>query len=90
MTLREEALQIVNDMPEYLLKALLYNLEDFKDRQFDVIDNEKVTNGEYDIKKVAAFAAMEELRYHNRDILSKIDPEEERETAMEEKYGPFN
>ncbi len=90
MTLREEALQIVNDTPDYLLKALIYNLEHFKGRQFDLVDNEKVINGEYDPKKAAAFAALEELRYHNRDILSKIDPEEERALAVEEKYGSFN
>ena len=90
MTLREEALQIVNDTPEYLLKALLYNLEDFKERQFNSLKVERINNGEVDPKKAAAFAALEELRYRNRDILSKIDLEEERALAMEEKYGSFN
>ena len=33
--LREEALQIVNDTPEYLPRALIYNLQNFKDSQFD-------------------------------------------------------
>ena len=88
--LRQEALQMVNDMPEYLLEALLQTLKNFKNRQFDEQDNEKINSGVVDPKKASAFAAMEEWIYHNKDILSKIDPEKERELAMEEKYGYFN
>ena len=88
--LREEALKIVNELPDYLMDALVYNLKYFKSRQFDELDNEKINNGELDQKKAAAFAAMEEWIECNRKVLSEIDSEKERELAMEEKYGPFN
>lgn len=87
MTLREEALQIVNDTPEYLLKALLYNLEDFKDRQFNSLKIEEINNGEVDPKKAAAFAALEELSVRNRKYLKGIDLEKEFLEAIDEKYG---
>ncbi|MBQ9486228.1 MAG: hypothetical protein IJU91_00280 [Selenomonadaceae bacterium] len=88
--LRQVVVQMINDMPEHLLPAVIQILKDFKERQFDEKDIEKLNNGMLDPKKAAAFAAMEEWVYHNRDVLSKIDPEKERELAMEEKYGPFN
>ena len=88
--LRQEALQIVNDMPEYLLRALVDNLQHFKERQVNSLEIEKIDSGEVDPKKASAFAAMEEWIYRNREILSKIDPEREREIAMEEKYDSFN
>ncbi len=81
--LRQEALQMVNDMPEYLLEALLQNLKNFKNRQFDEQDNEKTV----DPKKAAAFAAMEELRVRNRKYFQGVDLEQEFLEAIDEKFG---
>ena len=81
--LRQEALQMVNDMPEYLLEALLQNLKNFKNRQFDEQDNEKTV----DPKKAAAFAAMEELRVRNRKYFKGVDLEQEFLEAIDEKFG---
>lgn len=86
--LREEALQIVNEMPDYLLQALVDNLQSFKKRQFNMIDNEKVAKGELDPKKAAAFAALEEWRVRNRKYSKSIvDWEKEFLEAIDEKYG---
>lgn len=88
--LRQEALQIVNNMPDYLMKALVENLKHFKFRQIDSFEKDLVGK-EIDPKKAEAFASMEEWRYRNRAILeSDVDWEKETEAAMEEKYGPFN
>lgn len=90
VNLREEALQIVNDMPDYLLKALVDNLKHFKFRQIDSMKKD-LNGNEIDPKKAAAFAAMEEWRYRNGAISeSDIDLDKERGLAMEEKYGPLN
>ena len=85
--LRQEALQMVNDMPEYLLEALLQTLKNFKNRQFDEQDNEKVNSGVVDPKKAAAFAAMEELRVRNRKYFKGVDLEQEFLEAIDEKFG---
>ena len=88
MTLREEALQIVNDMPEYLLQALVENLQSFKKRQFNELDNKKINKGEIDPKKAAAFAALEEWRVRNRKYSKLVvDWEKEFLEAIDEKYG---
>ena len=86
--LREEALQIVNDMPEYLLQALVENLQSFKKRQFNELDNKKINKGEIDPKKAAAFAALEEWRVRNRKYSKLVvDWEKEFLEAIDEKYG---
>ena len=88
MTLREEALQIVNDMPEYLLQALVENLQSFKKRQFNELDNKKINKGEIDPKKAAAFAALEEWRVRNRKYSKLVvDWEKEFLEAIDEKFG---
>lgn len=88
MTLREEALQIVNDTPEYLLQALVDNLQSFKKRQFNELDNKKINKGEIDPKKAAAFAALEEWRVRNRKYSKLVvDWEKEFLEAIDEKYG---
>ncbi|MBQ6976902.1 MAG: hypothetical protein IJQ16_10195 [Selenomonadaceae bacterium] len=85
--LREEALQIVNETPEYLLQALVDNLQSFKKRQFNELDNEKIKKGEINPKK-AAFAALEEWRVRNRKYSKLVvDWEKEFLEAIDEKFG---
>ena len=88
--LREEALKIVNEMPEDLLSALLQNLQTFKYEKIDSRNRAPTADG-FDPKKLAAFKAMEDWRKRNKAILDSItDWDKEREMAMEEKYGSFN
>ena len=39
-TLRAEALQIINEMPDYVMASLVQNLRTFKDENFDSLDSE--------------------------------------------------
>ena len=85
-TLREEALQIVNEVPDDLLASLVQYLRNFK------LDKKLSTdNFEVESKKAAAMKAIAEWQKRNREILEAgIDWDQEIELAMEEKYGPFN
>ena len=81
--LRQEALQIVNDMPDNLLAAFVKYIKNF---QPDI----SIDGSEIDSKK-AAMKAIEEWQGRNRAILeSGIDWDKEIELAVEEKYGSFN
>ena len=80
-SLRAEALQIVNEIPDHLMQALVDNLRYFKIMQFDEFDSE------IDPKKAAAFAAMEELRIRNRKYFKGTDLEQEFLEAIDEKFG---
>lgn len=83
--LRQEALQIVNDMPDNLMAALLQYLKNFKPEKKNSIDDLEI-----DSEKEAAIKAIKEWQDLNRAILeSNIDWDKEIESAMEEKYGPF-
>ena len=78
--LRQEALQIVNDVPDNLLAALVENLKHFK------------SENKYEIyaRKAAAMKSIKEWQERNRAILeSGIDWDKEIELAVEEKYGNF-
>ncbi|MBR5913107.1 MAG: hypothetical protein IKZ58_01910 [Selenomonadaceae bacterium] len=86
LALRQEALQIVNDIPDNLLAAFVQYLKNFKPDKKISIDDLNV-----DPKKAAAMKAIAEWQERNRTILeSGIDWDKEFELAMEEKYGPFN
>ena len=105
LTLRQEAMQIVNDIPDNSLVELVKNLKAFK---FRVTNNNVIEEKEntptmeemrrfinsdtthLDPKKVAAFASLEKWRKQNRGFLHSIDPKKERAAAMEEKYGPID
>ena len=88
--LREEALQIVNAVPDDLLASLVQNLRTFKYEKIDS-RNRGATDDGLDPKKVAAIKAIKEWQVRNKAILeSGIDWDKELELAMEEKYGPFN
>ena len=88
-TLRQEALQIVNDVPDNLLAALVQNLKAFKYEKIDS-RNRGVTADGLDPQKVSALAAIKEWQQKHLEILKSINVEQERDAAMEEKYGPFN
>ena len=86
MTLREEAIAIVNGVPDDLLASFVRYLKKFKPDKKISIDDLEV-----DPKKAAALSAIKEWQERNRKILeSGIDWDKEIELAMEEKYGPFN
>lgn len=108
-TLRQEALQIVNDVPEEFLGTLVNNLRKFKRKYVDSVDYANIrakaatpiseeefqkflsSAGGINPKKAAAFAALEEWRERNREILSAdIDWDRVREEAINEKYGLAN
>lgn len=80
--LRQEALQIVNAIPDNLLAAFVQYLKNFKPDKKISIDDLEV-----DPKKAAAFAAMEELRVRNRKYLKGTDLEQEYLEAIDEKFG---
>ena len=105
VTLRQEAMQIVNDIPDNSLAELVKSLKDFKFRvtNTNVIEEKENTptmeemrrfinsdTTHLDPKKVAAFASLEKWRKQNRKFLRSIDPVKERVAAMEEKYGSFD
>ena len=86
--LREEALQIVNAVPDDLLASLVQNLRTFKYEKIDS-RNRGVTDDELDLKKLEAIKFIKEWQERNRALLeSGIDWDKERDLAMEEKYGP--
>ncbi len=103
LALRQEALQLVNELPESLLAEVVQNLRDLKNKfadknkivkkksAADYTFEEKIAflneHLEDDPKKAAAFARLEEWRQKNRDILKSINAEQERCEAMNEKYG---
>ena len=105
LTLRQEAMQIVNDIPDNFLVELVKNLKNF---QFRATNNNVIEEKEntptmeemrrfinsdtthLDPKKAAAFASLEKWRKQNRGFLHSIDPKKERAAAMEEKYGPID
>lgn len=90
MTLRQEAIDIVNNIPDDLLAALVQNLKTFKYEKIDS-RNRGITADGVDPKKAAALAAIKEWQQKNMHILkSGIDWDKERDAAMEEKYGSFN
>lgn len=86
-SLRQEALQIVNDVPDDLLAALVQNLKTFTESQFYDKDIEKLKNETIDPKKAAAFAVMEELRVRNRKYFKGVDLEKAFLEAIDEKFG---
>lgn len=57
--LREEALQIVNVVPDHMLIAFLAYLKNFNFKQSDDLENH-INDEEFDSKKTEAFAALEE------------------------------
>ena len=105
LTLRQEAMQIVNDIPDNFLVELVKNLKNF---QFRATNNNVIEEKEntptmeemrrfinsdtthLDAKKAAAFASLEKWRKQNRKFLRSIDLEKERAAAMEERYGSFD
>ncbi len=103
LTLREEALQIVNEVPENLLAEFVQNLRDLKNKfavkteqknspTMDEIRNYLISNiSEVDPKKASAFAEIEQWQEKNKDFLNSVtDWEQERWEAMNEKYGTFD
>lgn len=112
ITLRQEALQIVNDIPDRFLSELVQNLQNFKiklenltnknsrakkfdnklaDKKFYTADDVRnFFNSCPDVEpeKVAAMVAIAEWQERNKDFLdSDVDWDNERDLAMEEKYG---
>ena len=99
--LRQEALQMVNDMPENLLAALVETIQNFKIQNETPVENEAekkypftreelqaVLDSDVDPKKAAALKGIEEWQERNKDILnSGIDWDKELEEALNEKYG---
>ena len=85
--LREEALQIVNGIPDHMLIAFLAYLKNFNFKQSDSLEK-RVDDEEFYSKRKDAIAAIKEWQERNRAILeSGIDWNKELELAMEEKYG---
>lgn len=80
--LREEALQIVNAVPDNLLVAFVKYLKNFKPAE-----KNSLGGLELDPKKAAAFAEMEELRILNRKYFKGVDLEKEFLEAIDEKFG---
>lgn len=93
--LREEALQIVKEVPDDFLVALIENLLKFKNEvvekpkhNFTKEELQEIINSPDDPKKAAAWAAIEEWQKRNKDILnSGIDWDKELMEAIDEKYG---
>lgn len=78
--LRQEALQIVNDVPENLLAEFVSYLRKFQ------IESDGINP-----KKAAALADIEKWQERNRNILSSgIDWDKELEDALDEKYSVIN
>ena len=88
--LRQEALQMVNDMPEYLLVATLQFMKKLKFQEVDRAE-ETVNDEDFFTKRAQAIADIKEWQKLNEDLLkSDIDWDKEIEMALEEKYGSFN
>ena len=97
--LRQEALQMVNDMPENLLAALIETIQNFKIQNETPTEDEKkypftkeelqeILDSDIDPKKAAALKGIEEWQERNKEILnSGIDWDKELEEALNEKYG---
>ncbi len=89
--LRQEALQMVNDMPEYLLMTVIQFLQNLQLKEVDSTETEIVDDDEFFAKRAKAIANIKEWQKCNEDLLkSDIDWDKEIEIALEEKYGPFN
>ena len=89
MTLREEALQIVNDTPDNLLENFVRYMKNFKSGKNASVES-SVNEDEVFNKRAKAIAEIKEWQKQNMHILkSGIDWDKERDAAMEEKYGPF-
>ena len=88
--LRQEALQMVNDMPDYLLEALLQFMKKLKFKEVDQAED-TVKDKVFFTKRAQAIADIKEWQKLNEDLLkSDIDWDKEIEMALEEKYGSFN
>lgn len=89
--LRQEALQIVNAVPENLLAVLVETLRKFQietSHNFTEEELKEIFNSDAEPKKAAAMADIEEWQKRNKDILnSAIDWDKELEDALNEKYG---
>lgn len=98
LTLRQEALQIVNEIPDNLLAECVSYLRNFKtkfEKKSGVTEEEFQkflhSGAGIDPKKAAAFAALEKWKEDNKNFLtSDIDWERERWEALNEKYGPLD
>ncbi|MBQ9442303.1 MAG: hypothetical protein IJU55_04765 [Selenomonadaceae bacterium] len=74
MTLRQEALQIINDIPENSLSELVQNLRDFK---LKLTKKSSESNLDAESRRAAAFAKLAEWRDLNKDRLNsdfEVDP----------------
>ncbi len=72
MTLRQEAFQILNEIPENSLSELVQNLRDFKSKLEKNFPGKK---SEIDPNRAAAFAKLAEWRDRRKELLtSEIDP----------------
>ena len=95
LTLRQEALQIVNEIPDNLLAECVSYLRNFKtkfEKKSGVTEEEFQkflhSGAGIDPKKAAAFAALEELRKKNTVHLPPgTDWKKEIAEARNEKYG---
>lgn len=89
--LRQEALQIVNAVPENLLAEIVSYLRKLQiqaSHNFTEEELKEIFNSDAEPKKAAALADIEEWQKRNRDILnSDIDWDKELEAALNEKYG---
>lgn len=85
--LREEALQIVNGIPDHMLIAFLAYLKNFNFKQSADLENH-INDEEFYSKRKEAIEEIKEWQVRNKAILeSGIDWDKELELAMEEKYG---
>ena len=72
--LRQEALQIVNDIPENLLSELVQNLREFKSKLEKNFSRKK---SEIDPSRAAAIKALEDWRDSHKDFFEskpELDP----------------
>ncbi len=74
MTLRQEALQIINEIPENSLSEFVQNLREIKSKLEKNFSGKK---SEVDPSRAAAFAKLTEWRDRNKDRLNsdfEVDP----------------
>lgn len=66
--LRQEAMQMINDMPENLMAALVETIKNFKIQNETPVQD--APDSEFETRKAVAFARLEALRKENSDNLN--------------------
>lgn len=101
--LRQEAISMVNALPEEYLSLLIQNIKEFMEKNlpkkktmhpdlpFTQEEWDAFVEKHADPQKVVAFQSLDALVKKNRHLFGKdFDPNQARWEALNEKYGPFD